>query len=162
MKMKAFAGEDIQKCIHVIRDRKVMLDSDLARLYRVSVREVLLAVKRNPKRFPPDFAFTLNATEAGRLGSGKRPGRPRSGRRRLPVAFTGAGAAMLSTVLKSKAAIHTNIRIVRMQALGVSEADRLRGQEHENVVRLAAAFGDLIVKALKKVEKARATAGSKK
>jgi hypothetical protein len=55
--------EQIQKCIYVIRGRKVMLDSDLAGLYGVETKVLLQAVKRNIERFPPDFMFQLSAGE---------------------------------------------------------------------------------------------------
>lgn len=55
--------ERIQKCIYVIRGRKVMLDSDLAGLYGVATKALLQAIKRNIERFPADFMFQLSAGE---------------------------------------------------------------------------------------------------
>ena len=53
----------IQSKIYEIRGQKVMLDRDLAALYQVEVRALNQAVKRNMKRFPPDFMFQLEAEE---------------------------------------------------------------------------------------------------
>ena len=47
----------VQNLIHEFRGKKVMLDFDLARLYQVETRVLNQSVKRNIKRFPPDFMF---------------------------------------------------------------------------------------------------------
>jgi hypothetical protein len=57
----------IEKMIYVIRDQKVMLDSDLAELYDVETRIINRNVQRNIKRFPPDFIFQLNEEEHNSL-----------------------------------------------------------------------------------------------
>lgn len=51
--------ERIEKSIMLIRDEKVMIDRDLAELYGVETRVLNQAVRRNKKRFPPDFMFPL-------------------------------------------------------------------------------------------------------
>jgi hypothetical protein len=61
--------EIIQQKIYEIRDRKVMLDFDLAELYNVQTKVFKQAVKRNNKRFPPDFMFELDKTEFANLRS---------------------------------------------------------------------------------------------
>jgi hypothetical protein len=53
----------IQKRIFIIRDKRVMLDSDLANLYEVEAKRLNEAVKRNIKRFPADFMFRLTKGE---------------------------------------------------------------------------------------------------
>ena len=102
----------IQNLIYEIRGRKVMLDSDLARLYQVETRVLNQAVKRNLKRFPPDFMFQLTAEEVLNMSSQivTTSTRPASA---LPFAFTEQGVAMLSGVLKSDIAIEANIAIMR-------------------------------------------------
>jgi hypothetical protein len=55
--------ERIASKIHVIRDRRVMLDRDLAELYGVQTRALNQAVRRNSKRFPEDFMFILSREE---------------------------------------------------------------------------------------------------
>jgi len=59
----------IQQLIFLIRGKKVMLDSDLAKLYGVSTKRLNEQVKRNRERFPEDFMFQLNSTEANNLRS---------------------------------------------------------------------------------------------
>ena len=61
--------ERIDNRIFLLRGQKVMLDSDLAELYRVPTKVLNQAVKRNKKRFPPDFMFQLNREEFGILKS---------------------------------------------------------------------------------------------
>ncbi len=95
----------IQNLIYEIRGQKVMLDSDLAKLYQVETRVLNQAVKRNLKRFPPDFMFQLTAEEVLNMSSQNvtTSTRPTSAR---PFAFTEQGVAMLSGVLKSDIAIN--------------------------------------------------------
>ena len=102
----------IQNLIYEIRGQKVMLDSDLAKLYQVETRVLNQAVKRNLKRFPPDFMFQLTAEEVLNMSSQNvtTSTRPTSA---PPFAFTEQGVAMLSGVLKSDIAIQANIGIMR-------------------------------------------------
>ena len=62
-------AERIEQKIFLIRGRKVMLDGDLALLYGVSVKRLNEQVRRNPRRFPPDFMFQLAANESESLRS---------------------------------------------------------------------------------------------
>jgi len=57
----------VEQRILLIRGQKVMLDADLAELYRVPTKSLNLAVKRNADRFPEDFAFKLTEDEVGNL-----------------------------------------------------------------------------------------------
>jgi ORF6N domain len=98
----------------VIRGQKVMIDEDLAELYGVPTKRLNQQVSRNRKRFPDDFMFRLNKTEAENLRlqfATSRSGH--GGRRSLPYVFTEQGVAMLSTVLNSERAIAVNITIMR-------------------------------------------------
>jgi len=102
----------IQNLIYEIRGQKVMLDFDLAKLYQVETKVLNQAVKRNIKRFPPDFMFQLTAEEVLIM----RSQFVTSSKRKLsaqPFAFTEQGVAMLSGVLKSNIAIEANIAIMR-------------------------------------------------
>ncbi len=106
--------EVIEKKIYLIRGHKVMLDSDLAELYRVETRTLIQAVKRNINRFPSDFMFQLNYQEVAGLRSQIVTSKPgRGGRRYLPYVFSEQGVAMLSSVLNSENAIEVNIHIMR-------------------------------------------------
>ena len=102
----------VQNLIHEFRGQKVMLDFDLARLYQVETRVLNQSVKRNLKRFPPDFMFQL--TEDEWLTNSSQivmtSNRPKTA---LPYAFTEQGVAMLSGLLKSDVAIAANISIMR-------------------------------------------------
>ena len=90
-----------------------MLDRDLAELYEVKAIALRQQVKRNPKRFPTDFMFQLNAREADALISQNVIPTRRSISRALPYVFTQEGVAMLSSVLTSKRALQVNIGIMR-------------------------------------------------
>lgn len=105
--------EEVSRHILLIRGCRVMLDSDLARLYDVSTGALNRAVKRNAIRFPPDFMFrlTFDETTASRcqIGALKRG----QNIKYLPCVFTEQGVAMLSSVLKSQRAALVNIAIMR-------------------------------------------------
>ena len=103
----------IQKKIFLIRNRKVMLDRDLAELYGVSTKVLNQAVKRNVGRFPSDFVFQLNEREFIGLRSQFVTSKPRGGRRFFPYAFTEHGAIMLASVLNSSKAEMASVRVVR-------------------------------------------------
>ena len=112
---------DVENLIYVVRNKQVMVDSDLAMLYQVETKALNRAVKRNIKRFPEDFCFQLTTeeTESLRCQSGtskvqepeKRDGR--GGRRTLPYVFTEQGISMLASVLHSEVAINVSIGIMR-------------------------------------------------
>lgn len=99
--------------IYLIRDKKVMLDKDLAELYGVETRRLNEQVKRNIERFPEDFMIQLTNSEYQNLISQFATSN-RGGRRKLPNAFTEQGVAMLSGVLNSPRAIQVNIQIMRI------------------------------------------------
>lgn len=105
------SDETVMSKICFIRNKKVILDSDLAALYQVETKYLKRQVKRNQERFPDDFMFTLTKTEYLRcqIGTSKA-----GGTRYLPMAFTEQGVAMLSSVLGSKKAISVNIQIIRV------------------------------------------------
>lgn len=90
-----------------------MLDIDLAIMYGVETRRLNEQVKRNLKRFPKDFMFTLTAKEVKNLMS-QNATSSWGGRRKFPRAFTEQGIAMLSSILNSDIAIDVNIRIIRV------------------------------------------------
>jgi hypothetical protein len=102
----------IRSLIHHVRGKAVMLDSDLAELYKVSTKRLNEAVQRNRRRFPDDFMFQLTNDEYNALRSQIATSK-RGGRRYLPYVFTEQGVAMLSGVLTSDIAIEANIHIMR-------------------------------------------------
>jgi ORF6N domain-containing protein len=97
-----------------VRGQKVMLDSDLAKLYGVETKALNRAVNRNRGRFPADFMFELTSQELRALryqiGTSNAG---RGGRRTLPYAFTEQGVAVLSSVLRSRRAVLVNVAIMR-------------------------------------------------
>jgi hypothetical protein len=95
-----------------MRGERVMLDFDLAALYQVETKSLNLSVKRNPKRFPPDFMFQLTSDEWNNLRLQNETSK-HGGRRYLPYAFTEQGVSMLSGLLNSDKAIDANINIMR-------------------------------------------------
>lgn len=107
------ADQKILNKIYAVRGQRVMLDEDLAAMYGVETRRLNEQVKRNLKRFPKDFMFTLTEKEYETLMSQNATSRW-GGRRKLPSAFTEQGVAMLSGVLNSDIAIEVNIRIIRV------------------------------------------------
>lgn len=101
----------IQNLIYEVRGFKVMLDSDLANLYEVETRVLNQSVKRNIERFPAHYMFQLTKEEYKNLIS-QNVTSSWGGVRKMPYVFTEQGVAMLSSVLRSKKAILTNIQIM--------------------------------------------------
>jgi hypothetical protein len=104
----------IERHIHIVRGRKVMLDSDLASLYAVPTKSLNLSVQRNRRRFPEDFMFRLTKEEDDALRLQIETSKTgRGGRRYAPYVFTELGVAMLSSVLNNDRAVQVNITIMR-------------------------------------------------
>ena len=97
--------------IYIIRNKKIMLDRDLAELYEVETRALNQAVYRNIERFPEEFMFQVTQDEFEILKS-QIVTSSWGGTRKMPYAFTEYGVAMLSSVLRSKRAIQVNIQIM--------------------------------------------------
>lgn len=104
--------EIISSKIFLLRNEKVLIDSDLSELYGVETKKLIQAVKRNIVRFPNDFMFQLTKKEfeilRSQIGTSSW-----GGRRYPPYVFTEQGVAMLSSVLNSERAIKVNIEIMR-------------------------------------------------
>jgi phage regulator Rha-like protein len=112
--------ESIQEKILVLRNQRVLLSIDLARLYGVETKVLTQAVKRNIKRFPTDFMFQLNAEETNIVQEHILRSRSQFvtlkrgfNIKYRPFAFTEQGVAMLSSVLNSDRAMEVNISIMR-------------------------------------------------
>nr|WP_319393907.1 ORF6N domain-containing protein [uncultured Desulfobacter sp.] len=106
------ATEQITEKIYLLRGTKVMLDRDLASLYRVETKYLKQSVRRNMNRFPDDFMFELSKEEFEDLKSQISKSDKRS-LRYSPMVFTEQGVAMLSSILRSDRAIQVNIQIMR-------------------------------------------------
>lgn len=105
--------EKIERKIFILRNRKVMIDRDLAELYGVSTKRLNEQVKRNRYRFPEDFMFQLDKKETYSLRSHFATLKRGQHYKYLPYVFTEQGVAMLSSVLNSRRAILVNIQIIR-------------------------------------------------
>ena len=157
---------NLESAIHLIRGQRVMLDSDLAAIYRVTTKRLNEQLKRNRNRFPDDFAFQLTTEEfrnsksqiaTSSLMSQFVTSSGHGGRRKLPWAFTEHGAIMLASVLNSDIAVQASIRVVRafvrlrqMVAANAQLAAKLEELEHrldshdEAIVDLFAALKRLL------------------
>jgi len=151
--------ERITGLIQYIRGEKVMLDSDLARLYEVPTKVLKQSVRRNLDRFPKDFMFELTEYEAicsrSQIVTLKRGQNVKY----LPFAFTEQGVAMLSSVLNSEKAIKVNIAIMRAfvqmrrflethkeLALKIEELEKTIGVHDENIQLIFETIRQLIEK----------------
>jgi hypothetical protein len=103
--------ERIERRILLLRGQKVLLSTELARLYEVAPRILIQAVKRNRRRFPENFMFQLTGEEFENLKSQFVTSSWGGARRATPYAFTEQGVAMLSSVLRSGRAVQVNIAI---------------------------------------------------
>ena len=157
MNKEIVSAEQIALRIRLLRGQKVLLDSDLARLYGVTTGNLNKAVNRNRGRFPADFVFQLTAEEAQNLIFQIGRSKGRGGRRHLPYAFTEQGVAMLSSVLKSEPAVKINIAIMRAfvklrQALDTnrelarkfSELERRVGKHDDEIAAILEAMRQLM------------------
>ena len=103
----------IENMIYEIRGKQVMLDSDLAKLYEVETKRINEAVKNNPDKFPERFSWILDDYDENNLRSKFSTSNITRGGRRYKIrVFTEQGVAMLATILKSKVATETSIRIM--------------------------------------------------
>lgn len=103
----------VESRILLIRGQRVMLDADLARMFRTTTKALNQAVKRNYKRFPAEFMFQLNRPEKNEVVTNCDHLHNLKYSRSLPFAFTEYGAVMLASVLNSPIAIQASIAVVR-------------------------------------------------
>ena len=121
-KLLRYDSPRIEPTILTVRGRKVVLDMELARIYGVTTKVFNQAVKRNRRKFPPDFMFRLTAEEYEDLTSqfaisnrsqivtgSQKHRNPRY----VPYAFTEHGAVMAANILRSKRAIQMSVFVVR-------------------------------------------------
>jgi hypothetical protein len=113
-KTNMIADEIVMNKILIIRNIRVMIDTDIAELYGVTTKRLNEAVKRNSTRFPIDFMFQLSVSEKDDLVANCDHLKKLKYSPYLPHAFTEHGAVMLASVLNSERAISVNIQIVRI------------------------------------------------
>ena len=153
----------IEDMIYEIRGKQVMLDSDLARLYKCAngTKTINLAVKRHINRFPERFMFQLNAEESKiirfQVETKKGTTETRGGKYDKPYVFTEQGVAMLATVLRTEVAEETSIKIMdAFVALRHYISDNLLEQKYiNNQVFKNTEDIKLLQKSFKKFEKKR-------
>ena len=104
----------LDELIREVRGQKVILDTDLARIYGIPTFRFNEGIKRNRERFPEDFMFRLTVAEFAALTSQFAISKKgRGGRRTLPYAFTEHGAIMAANVLNSPHAVQMSVFVVR-------------------------------------------------
>jgi hypothetical protein len=157
---------NVESAIHLIRGRRVMLDSDLAVIYGVTAKRLNEQLKRNRPRFPADFAFQLTVQEftslksqiaTSSLRSQFVTSRSHGGKRKLPWVFTEHGALMLASVLNSEIAVQASVRVVRafvrlremvaanaQLAAKLQELERRLDSHDEGIANLFAALKQLL------------------
>lgn len=103
---------DIEKLIITVRGEQVLIDQDVAKLYYVTTKRLNQQANRNSERFPSSFRFTLTEAERDEVVANCNHLESLKYRPTLPYAFTEQGIGQLSTVLHSKKAIETSIKIM--------------------------------------------------
>ena len=101
----------IERLIRTVRRERIILDSDLAKLYGTETKVLVQAIKRNFNRFPKDFMFQLTRGEFDSLRSQIVTSKGRGGRRHLPYAFTEHGVIMAANILNSERAVQVSVHI---------------------------------------------------
>ncbi|MCA6422627.1 MAG: ORF6N domain-containing protein [Flavobacterium sp.] len=157
----------ISNKIYYIRNKKVMIDADLAELYAVETKQLKRQVRRNIERFSEDFMFELTEVESeilrSQIGTSSW-----GGSRYLPMAFTEQGVAMLSSVLSSPTAIKVNIQIIRVFAkirevladtmnmkLEIEEIKKKVTNQNKNIELVFSYLDELIDKQDNKIERTK-------
>lgn len=136
---------EIKNLIYTIRDKQVILDSDLAKIYQVETKVFNQAVKRNIDRFPENFRFQLTQDEFETISLRSQivtSSLNYGGRRYLPYVFSEQGIAMLSAVLRSDVAVKVSIEImnafVEMRKMLISNASLFHRLDHIELKQLQA------------------------
>ena len=106
-------SEEANNAINTIRGQRVIIDTDLAKLYGTKTKRLNEQIKRNKDRFPDDFMFQLTQEEKAEVVANCDHLRNVKYSNRLPYAFTEHGAVMAANVLNNKIAIDTSILVVR-------------------------------------------------
>lgn len=108
--------EKIKNLIYNVRGKQVMLDSDVAILYKYETKRLNEVVKRNKERFPENFCFKLNKEEysflKSQIATSNEYKENRGGKQKMPYVYTERGIIMMAGLLKSEIAIDTSIKIV--------------------------------------------------
>jgi len=123
----------VEELIQTVRGQRVILDTDLARVYGVPTKRLNEAVKRASERFPADFSFLLKPQEVASLRSQIATSKGRGGRRYALRVFTEHGAIMAANVLNSSRAVQMSVFVVR----AFIKMREVLGQNKELAAKLA-------------------------
>jgi phage regulator Rha-like protein len=147
--------ERISQSIRILRERRVLLDSDLAGMYGVTTKRFNEQVKRNLTRFPADFAFQLSDSEAESLRSQFATLKVGRGQHRkyLPYAFTEHGAIMAAMILNSPRAVEMSVYVVRafVQLRAMLASNKELAQKLTQLERLVGSHDTMIVDIMKTI-----------
>jgi hypothetical protein len=140
-------SSQVENLIITIRNERVLIDSDVAKLYGVETKEINQAVSNNPDKFPNGYVLSLNLEEWQNLKS-KILTSSWGGKNKLPKAFTEKGLYMLATILKSPKATKTTIAIVetfaKIKELSRSVSELAKNPEKERQNALMQKSGEII------------------
>lgn len=152
-KVNIIPDEKIDRAIIMIRGEKVMLDADLAALYKVQTKVLNQAVKRHRGRFPDDFMFQLTKDEKEKVVTNCDHLKNLKYSPYLPYAFTENGAVMLANILNSAVAVEASIHVVRafirlrkMLASNAALARKVKSLEKKYDEQFAVVFEVYVVK----------------
>jgi hypothetical protein len=143
--------ENLKNMIIEIRGERVLLDSDVARIYHVETKRVNEAVKNNPDKFPQDYMFAISEDEFADLRS-KISTAKFAKTRVAPKAFTEKGLYMLATILSSKQAVDATFDIIetfsKIRELSRNVKELSTIQDKTNQKTLMQRSGELIAEIL--------------
>ena len=143
--------ENLKGMIIEIRGERVLLDSDVARIYHVETKRVNEAVKNNPDKFPQDYMFAISEDEFADLRS-KISTAKFAKTRVAPKAFTEKGLYMLATILSSKQAVDATFDIIetfsKIRELSRNVKELSNTQDKINQKTLMQRSGELIAEIL--------------
>ena len=105
-------SEDVEERVLVLRNQRVLIDSDVAELYGIETKRVNEAVRNNPEKFPYGYIFVLDKYEKQEVVENFDHLNKLKFSKVQPTAFTERGLYMLATILKSERAISTTLAIV--------------------------------------------------
>lgn len=104
--------KDVEERVLVLRNQRVLIDSDVAELYGVETKRVNEAVRNNPEKFPYGYIFVLDKYEKKEVVENFDHLNKLKFSKVQPTAFTERGLYMLATILKSERAANTTIAII--------------------------------------------------
>jgi len=144
--------EDVESKIIKIRKQKVLIDSDVAKLYGVETRDINKAVKNNPEKFPEGYIFELTKTEKNEVVENFHHLQKIKFSPQLPKVFTERGLYMLATIIKGSKATQTTLTIIetfaKIKNLSRNIKELSEIQDEKNKKGLMQKSGEIIAEIL--------------